>query len=215
MYFNPRAPCGARHDFKSKATGEKNFNPRAPCGARRGEVKKKQRCLLFQPTRPLRGATCCLLRLPHRQAISTHAPLAGRDPCRIPVDHPAHAFQPTRPLRGATSSRSPSECQYRDFNPRAPCGARRNLIKRVLWRWIFQPTRPLRGATIFGYFPYKFTEFQPTRPLRGATTRIKFCLRKLLQFQPTRPLRGATPLGGTVLSRLSISTHAPLAGRDR
>ena len=170
LYFNPRAPCGARHDFKSKATGEKNFNPRAPCGARRGEVKKKQRCLLFQPTRPLRGATCCLLRLPHRQAISTHAPLAGRDimsmtlvpdilnfnpraPCGARLDRDTsnstlilistHAplagrdrvsspprslrsrFQPTRPLRGATGPSPTSSLPLINFNPRAPCGARR------------------------------------------------------------------------------------------
>ena len=36
----------------------------------------------------------------------------------------------------------------------------------------------------------------------------------LAEFQPTRPLRGATAMRGTTGRRLSISTHAPLAGRD-
>ena len=60
------------------------------------------RLLLFQPTRPLRGATLfafILLLLNH--LISTHAPLAGRD-CLL------------------WSGR----CFYFNFNPRAPCGAR-------------------------------------------------------------------------------------------
>ena len=34
---------------------------------------------LFQSTRPLRGATGQLRDLPHREDISIHAPLAGRD----------------------------------------------------------------------------------------------------------------------------------------
>ena len=34
LYFNPRAPCGARHDQRLTYTPHKYFNPRAPCGAR-------------------------------------------------------------------------------------------------------------------------------------------------------------------------------------
>ena len=79
------------------------------------------------------------------------------------------------------------------FNPRAPCGARREVEedKKLVER--FQPTRPLRGAT-----------WRPdcgSRPRRGA-------------FQPTRPLRGATSEFLTPIEGVPISTHAPLAGRD-
>ena len=35
LYFNPRAPCGARPLTFATATVIKHFNPRAPCGARR------------------------------------------------------------------------------------------------------------------------------------------------------------------------------------
>ena len=78
--------------------------------------------------------------------ISTHAPLAGRDRLWMALSITLTVFQPTRPLRGATwgeaydvpytkisthaplagrdlASVSPST-RPRNFNPRAPCGAR-------------------------------------------------------------------------------------------
>ena len=78
----------------------------------------------------------------------------------------------------------------------------------------FQPTRPLRGATEIAHKLTDTIKFQPTRPLRGATP----CFHRGIaqsKFQPTRPLRGATLLRSVrVIGHLSISTHAPLAGRD-
>ena len=80
-YFNPRAPCGARlTSLRTMFHSNANFNPRAPCGARPNRVLNPsnssnisthaplagrdhetytETCqnLLFQPTRPLRGAT--------------------------------------------------------------------------------------------------------------------------------------------------------------
>ena len=35
-----------------------------------------------------------------------------------------------------------------------------------------------------------------------------------VRFQPTRPLRGATELLANSNTKVGISTHAPLAGRD-
>ena len=83
-------------------------------------------CFVFQPTRPLRGATTHDGRCRVRKVISTHAPLAGRDES---VRHP------------------PTNEDY--FNPRAPCGARLGMVFVRLFTFQFQPTRPLRGATIF------------------------------------------------------------------
>ena len=100
--FNPRAPCGARLCFSVKGGGEvNNFNPRAPCGARRRArwytipksvfqptrplrgatslVASGSVSIIFQPTRPLRGATGQEVNRCLRYEISTHAPLAGRD----------------------------------------------------------------------------------------------------------------------------------------
>ena len=110
---------------------------------------------------------------------------------------PVIKFQPTRPLRGATPSPWGWCSIWLDFNPRAPCGARRHDIAITRGPLAFQPTRPLRGATLKQcpkrHFPMKF---QPTRPLRGATHDAD-AIRMHKTFQPTRPLRGATscPLG--------------------
>ena len=56
-----------------------DFNPRAPCGARQVIDPDAPERLLFQPTRPLRGATVVGWVQDSQVAISTHAPLAGRD----------------------------------------------------------------------------------------------------------------------------------------
>ena len=55
--------------------------------------------------------------------------------------------------------------------------------------------------------------FQPTRPLRGATAESTTGSSATL-FQPTRPLRGATKVLNRIEDSFTISTHAPLAGRD-
>ena len=125
-YFNPRAPCGARPsrlNVRSTATVFQSTRPLR--GATRLYKQQPFRLLVFQSTRPLRGATRLYKQQPFRllvfqstrplrgattkigaevvqDAISIHAPLAGRDaefviPTRLPG-----IFQSTRPLRGAT-----------------------------------------------------------------------------------------------------------------
>ena len=145
-YFNPRAPCGARlvvqvftaRFFKFQSTRPmrgatschsrktaaeifqstrpmrgattiwryvrhdlSDFNPRAPCGARQMSSVNGELRNLFQSTRPMRGATVLAVGLVGSKEISIHAPHAGRDISPM--------FMP---------------CPPRDFNPRAPCGAR-------------------------------------------------------------------------------------------
>ena len=56
-------------------------------------------------------------------------------------------FQSTRPARGATLSRSTACASARDFNPRAPRGARRFEQFPIQTLSEFQSTRPARGAT--------------------------------------------------------------------
>ena len=80
----------------------------------------------------------------------------------------------------------------KDFNPRAPCGARR---------------RPLS-------YCFMLSGISTHAPLAGRDVIIAFYFGTQSQFQPTRPLRGAT-VGRTAMHCVgSISTHAPLAGRD-
>ena len=213
------------------------FQPTRPLrGATRWSTAPKAKAL-FQPTRPLRGATAAAERGRLPLQISTHAPLAGRDrealdgvlpPVRFQPTRPLRGatppivtvswwsiFQPTRPLRGATTASAPRAPICRNFNPRAPCGARRFVpSSSPLQSTHFNPRAPCGArlhlavarlvvvvisthAPLAGRdyckpaFPAYRTDFNPRAP----------CGARLLQtglssisnrFQPTRPLRGAT-----------------------
>ena len=124
-------------------------------------------------------------------------------------------FQPTRPLRGATRPASSGSACRSNFNPRAPCGA------RPWWcaasrRWnVFQPTRPLRGATPCFHRGIAQSKFQPTRPLRGATLLRSVRVIGHLSISTHAPLAGRDRNTADTSEPNDISTHAPLAGRDR
>ena len=124
-YFNPRAPCGARPIIFRVSSLRFYFNPRAPCGARQSKSwNAVHDYYIFQPTRPLRGATVKKLerrtRLLH---ISTHAPLAGRDKTTQRLLNWTQNFNPRAPCGARPCAPStPAGTMY--FNPRAPCGAR-------------------------------------------------------------------------------------------
>ena len=99
------------------------FNPRAPCGARLLWIGSVIRSSSFQPTRPLRGATAGWCNGSTSRSISTHAPLAGRDCFGAVVLRMLINFNPRAPC-GARRRRSTTDIDRSDFNPRAPCGAR-------------------------------------------------------------------------------------------
>ena len=78
----------------------------------------------FQPTRPLRGATEIAHKLTDTIKFQPTRPLRGATPC-FHRGIAQSKFQPTRPLRGATLGFGAVCGMLADFNPRAPCGARR------------------------------------------------------------------------------------------
>ena len=113
------------HGSHEKA-GRNHFNPRAPCGARLKELQDRLTEIAFQSTRPLRGATFQGIPFGLSCKISIHAPLAG-------CDGQPWIFR----------------CSTRNFNPRTPCGVRRQLLSPgVNDMPLFQSTHPLRGATV-------------------------------------------------------------------
>ena len=125
-------------------------------------------------------------------------------------------FQPTRPLRGATPRPSTSESAGDNFNPRAPCGARPQVIHFLvrmariisthaplagrdnsthnlfITRICISTHAPLAGRDIFNTPPHEHTNISTHAPLAGRDLKIEL---------PSK-------------SVLYISTHAPLAGRD-
>ena len=170
-----------------------NFNPRAPCGAR----------LLISV---IRSRTV---------RISPHAPLAGRDDNRGAQAHSGHYFNPRAPC-GARPAAVIMPYVISNFNPRAPCGARRFTARAQPDFQDFNPRAPC-GARPVGCFPAGRSpdRFQPTRPLRGATDFTGWAVYLKLHFNPRAPC-GARPGARRFKTRsLHISTHAPLAGRDR
>ena len=215
-HFNPRAPCGARPE----PTGTPIFNTR------------------FQSTRPLRGATARQKRARRGSKFQSTRPLRGATRLSVTLWQCLTAFQSTRPLRGATPSRPGRRYLTRDFNPRAPCGARLLLFQWAEVRADFNPRAPC-GARRRDILPCgevihisihaplagrdkmlaimdgQQRGFQSTRPLRGATD-IALATDKNQAFQSTRPLRGATTITGrsNALDVLFQSTR-PLRGATR
>ena len=124
--------------------------------------------------------------------ISTHAPLAGRD------------FW-GRLHRGCLTN----------FNPRAPCGARPAPHFGGVFSKKFQPTRPLRGATNLSCgLCGKNKNFNPRAPCgaRPTPTRSQCCRNG--NFNPRAPCGARQARTPPQIATVSISTHAPLAGRD-
>ena len=170
-----------------------HFNPRAPCGAR-----------------PFLNMAKDYLSL-----ISTHAPLAGRD---LPDDRRgevAVGFQPTRPLRGATSSPRPAWSRFRHFNPRAPCGARRDGCGEPEAYLAISTHAPLAGrdrfleAAVLG----EANHFNPRAPCGARLKEVDDGVDRIA-ISTHAPLAGRDQTGQLRVLGLDISTHAPLAGRD-
>ena len=80
-YFNPRAPCGARHPLCATKKGRfQAFQSTRPLrGATAGRVRGEGMTMAFQSTRPLRGATACPWGLPSSTSyFNPRAPCGAR-----------------------------------------------------------------------------------------------------------------------------------------
>ena len=212
--FNPRAPCGARPASTAGTIGEVTFQStrpvrgathikigvspsvtisiHAPRAGRDGiDEGTDQKTYLFQSTRPVRGATQTGGTTPPALEISIHAPRAGRDKRGGIPEADEGCISIHAPRAGRDHADPGRSGQDRNFNPRAPCGARLGNVRCAVDGNEFQSTRPVRGAT-------------------EAMTGEK----AVLLFQSTRPVRGATRSQNAVDLRSGISIHAPRAGRD-
>ena len=145
-YFNPRAPCGARphppfntrrnlmisihapragRDFHQPTCSSFSayFNPRAPCGARRVTEGTISKTLAISIHAPRAGRDRGGQKHSKGIAISIHAPRAGRDQAPVPGTAFPKDFNPRAPC-GARLGLGGNSYHRTDFNPRAPCGAR-------------------------------------------------------------------------------------------
>ena len=126
------APRAGRDCSRTKSIATHDgFNPRAPCGARPRGFLNDARRVSFQSTRPVRGATERTRGMRFTQAVSIHAPRAGRDRASSSARSIQSKFQSTRPVRGATQILYYIQKSLHSFNPRAPCGARQQKKLRL------------------------------------------------------------------------------------
>ena len=169
--FNPRAPCGARHNHAESLYARYGFNPRAPCGARLSVPMLFSSPACFNPRAPC-GARRAVLDMRRTvEAVSIHAPHAGRD----------YLSWKRFPVRSS-------------FNPRAPCGARRHHSALASSVTVFQSTRPMRGATWYGSASLCSFQVSIHAPHAGRDSSRGVTDSVLPEFQSTRPMRGATQI---------------------
>ena len=165
---------------------------RAPCGARRKRID--------------RGVG--------EGRISIHVPLAGHDGVSVQwllgIDISIHV-----PLARHDETMAALTARRIDFNPRAPCGARRRGEFYQGGRHaIFQSTCPLRGTTRSSMATRpSWRYFNPRAPC-GARRRRRSSRPTRRTFQSTFPLRGTTLAELLEDSEGFISIHVPLAGHD-
>ena len=100
------------------------FNPRSPCGERPARADIRKRAKLISIHAPRAGSDGLSRGFRSELRISIHAPSAGSD--------------------GRSDSRV---LDSENFNPRSPCGERRENRQKQQKTLKFQSTLPVRGAT--------------------------------------------------------------------
>ena len=124
--ISTHAPLAGRdRRLLNKNKTDINFNPRAPCGARLESLEAFRLRLLFQPTRPLRGATANPGGVGHGWVkISTHAPLAGRDAETQRIINRRFGISTHAPLAGRDVQRLVNELGKLRISTHAPLAGR-------------------------------------------------------------------------------------------
>ena len=213
--FNPRAPYGARPGRVLEALRRYDISIHAPHTGRDAAIPcTPPPGVLFQSTRPIRGATMeghQYLRI--RGHFNPRAPYGARRK-RWGIALPVFHFNPRAPYGARLASTVIISMALRNFNPRAPYGARRRSTSKRRLATIFQSTRPIRGATTAWHRRCRqLHDFNPRAPY-GARRHQTAKARKPPLFQSTRPIRGATGYDKRLSAADGISIHAPHTGRD-
>ena len=117
-------------------------------------------------------------------------------------------------MRGATATRKQHASGNRNFNPRAPCGARHSPINAEMFASEFQSTRPMRGATISLTLRRSAALYFNPRAPCGARRLLRRRGGMGRQISIHAPRAGRDNQGTHIAALQQISIHAPRAGRD-
>ena len=167
----------------------------------------------FLLTRPSRGATESLQALLGHLPISTHTPLAGRDDNERCVVNDWYISTHT-PLAGRDYCTYCKKIVPISISTHTPLAGRDPIwTKRPGLRRYFYSHAP-RGARLPSYiYDFLHIAFLLTRPSRGATN-SRMQLPKKWLISTHTPLAGRDRGGMEKEPQIYISTHTPLAGRD-
>ena len=169
-YFNPRSPCGERLSFSGNSLYTCPISTHAPRAG--SDLAWLQRWTVLQGISthaPRAGSDDYNTGGTGGNMISTHAPRAGSDWTALTPLILKYNFNPRSPC-GERRDGLPHKVRHLvDFNPRSPCGERLSPQTIVIVAKVFQPTLPVRGATFRRCNQQRGDGFQPTLPVRGAT----------------------------------------------
>ena len=144
----------------------------------------------FNPRAPCGARLRVVVRDGHPSGVSIHAPRARRDL----LSAPRYGY-------------------HAGFNPRAPCGARRRLYFPIGGGVGFNPRAPCGARPRKSDSQLGGRSFNPRAPC-GARRVPSAREKSIVTFQSTRPVRGATLSVAIPEGFISVSIHAPRAGRD-
>ena len=190
------------------------FNPRTPCGVRQRTWSMSSSGARFQSTHPLRGATQGHVRGYGEHGISIHAPLAGCDDvCHR--QHPAAAgISIHAPLAGCDPRQSATRRPEVNFNPRTPCGVRRDSGHGDVEHIDISIHAPLAGCDDWDQITdMAAAVFQSTHPLRGATIPSRRSCRASANFNPRTPCGVRRALAAAWTLMLDFNPRTPCGVR--
>ena len=168
----------------------------------------------FQSTLPVWGATHQRVHQDDPLLISIHAPRVGSD-AGEKLKNERDGISIHAPRVGSDSSASRADSRAGDFNPRSPCGERRQSARRRKRRKPFQSTLPVWGATRSCPRPRPSRRnFNPRSPCGERQTGGVIGVPGM-DFNPRSPCGerpGQAPCEGLPVR---ISIHAPRVGSDK
>ena len=235
--FNPRSPCGERLSDRSPLGPPWYFNPRSPCGERLRAIARYIFPLYFNPRSPCGERLFAMGSPPQNRSISIHAPRVGSDSdwdaqlCRTqeisihaprvgsdksaaPVGAPATHFNPRSPC-GERRNHVCRPWDSRNFNPRSPCGERQGIPQNFLVDRQISIHAPRVGSDVLiAILMPPRNIFQSTLPVWGATSSSRGQRYKGFYFNPRSPCGERLDSARANAEQTKISIHAPRVGSD-
>ena len=190
-HFNPRPPCGGRPPRPAPPRASRGFQSTAPVWGPTVAAALVRLPAEFQSTAPVWGPTHAFVWLPGTAVISIHGPRVGADRCICSPFLQAAYFNPRPPCGGRRQAFPSSRCPVQ-FQSTAPVwGPTRSSRRKLCFHCNFNPRPPCGGRHTISNNIRLLFEFQSTAPVWGPTS-VRLFPSQLPRFQSTAPVWGPT-----------------------